>query len=338
MKDKALAIGVSSLEFTNILCSYYPKGIKEKFDIYLFVDDTKIDLDKLAGIFKEHDLDIFKNAQIIILNDLYDYYIKKHGYEGKPKEFLLSHGCLFKILMPIYLKEKFGVKRTLVSDDDVFILNDLSYMWDEYEEFGIKKENLFYIRNKDKYDVMDAFNEIFETDFTLEQMNGISINAGNIIYGEDPKLEYYFERFMKHPFIHHQYFNFTGYTSWTVEQRFHHFNIHRYLAEGRKVKFTDSKDLRLMQNRDKMMKAGTPPDKYLKVVVPSIIHYAIGVKKPLWLNDFLPGLEWRYGFKYEAKYELKDILYDKNWSPPSFKSIQKNGFILKKELKTKSVF
>ena len=52
MKDKALAIGVSSLEFTNILCSYYPRGIKEKFDIYLFVDDTKIDLDKLANIFK----------------------------------------------------------------------------------------------------------------------------------------------------------------------------------------------------------------------------------------------------------------------------------------------
>ena len=80
--------------------------------------------------------------KIIILNDLYDYYIEKHGYEGKAKDFLLSHGCLFKILMPIYLKEKFGVKRTLVSDDDVFILNDLSYMWDEYEEFGIKKENL----------------------------------------------------------------------------------------------------------------------------------------------------------------------------------------------------
>ena len=93
-----------------------------------------------------------------------------------------------------------------------------------------------------------------------------------------------------------------------------------------------------MQNRDKMMKAGTPPDKYLKVVVPSIIHYAIGVKKPLWLNDFLPGLEWRYGFTYEAKYELKNILYDKNWVPPSFKSIQKNGFNLKKDLKTNSVF
>ena len=147
MKDKALAIGISSLEFTNILCTYYPRGIKETFDIYLFVDDSKIDLIKLKGIFDEHDLDIFKNAQIVILKDLYNHYIQKHGYEGKSKEFLLNHGCLFKTLMPIYLKEKYGVKRTLVSDDDVFILNDLSYMWDEYEEFGIKKENLFYIRN-----------------------------------------------------------------------------------------------------------------------------------------------------------------------------------------------
>ena len=240
--------------------------------------------------------------------------------------------------MPIYLKEKFGVKRTLVSDDDVFILNDLSYMWDEYEEFGIKKENLFYIRNKDKYDVMDAFNEIFETDFTLEQMNALSINAGNIIYGEDPKLEYYFERFMKHPFIHHLYFNFTGYTSWTVEQRFHHFNIHRYLAEGRKVKFTDSKDLRLMQNLDKGMKAGTPDERYLKQVTPSIIHYAIGTKKPLWLRDFLPGLSWKFnGFQYQPKYELKDILYNKDWQPPSFKSVQKKGFGFETK-KIKSLF
>ena len=31
MKEHALAIGVSSLEFVNILLSYYPKGIKETF-------------------------------------------------------------------------------------------------------------------------------------------------------------------------------------------------------------------------------------------------------------------------------------------------------------------
>ena len=31
MKEHAFAIGVSSLEFTNILLSYYPKGIKEKY-------------------------------------------------------------------------------------------------------------------------------------------------------------------------------------------------------------------------------------------------------------------------------------------------------------------
>ena len=335
MKEHAFAIGVSSLEFTNILLSYYPKGIKEKFDIYLFVDDTKIDIEKLKGIFKEHKVKVFEESKIIILKDLYNYYVEKHGYEGKAKEFLFKHGCLFKILMPIYLREKYGVKRTYVSDDDVFVLNDLSYMWEEYEEFGYKKENLFYIRNKDKYEVLGAFNEIFETDFTLEEMNALSINAGNIIYGDDPKLEYYFERFMKHPFVHHMFFNFTGYTSWTVEQRFHHFNMHRYLAEGRKVDFLKSKDLRLMQCLDKDMKAGKPPEKYLKAVTPSLIHYAIGTKNPLWLNDFLPGLTWKYdGFLYEAKYELKDILYDKTWQPPSFKSVQKK----QKQTKVKSLF
>ena len=78
--------------------------------------------------------------------------------------------------MPIYLKEKFGVKRTLVSDDDVFILNDLSYMWDEYKEFGIKKENLFYIRNKDKHEVMAAFNEIFES-YYFKKITGIDTSS-----------------------------------------------------------------------------------------------------------------------------------------------------------------
>jgi hypothetical protein len=335
MKENALAIGVSSLEFVNILLSYYPKGIKETFDIYLFVDDSKVDIDKLKGIFKEHDIPIFKNAEIIILNDLYAYYTKKHNYEGKSKEFLYGHGCLFKTLMPIYLREKYGVKRTYVSDDDIFILNDLSYMWQEYEGYAIKKENLFYIRNKDKHEVVKAFNEIFESNFTLEELNALSINAGNILYAEDPKLEYYFERFMKHPFVHHHFFNFKGYTSWVIEQRFHHFNLHRYMAEGKKVDFLKSKDLRLMQCLDKMMKAGTPPEKYLKAVTPSLIHYAIGTKKPLWLNDFLPGLSWKFdGFQYEAKYELKDILYDKTWQPPSFKSVQKD----QKEMKLKSLF
>ena len=32
MKENALAIGVSSLEFVNILLSYYPKNINENFE------------------------------------------------------------------------------------------------------------------------------------------------------------------------------------------------------------------------------------------------------------------------------------------------------------------
>mgnify|MGYP001997434238 CR=1 FL=1 len=37
---------------------------------------------------------------------------------------MLTHGAMFKILMPIYLNEKFGVERTYTSDDDVFIKED----------------------------------------------------------------------------------------------------------------------------------------------------------------------------------------------------------------------
>ena len=46
---------------------------------------------------------------------------------------------------------------------------------------------------------------------------------------------YYFERFMKNEFAQHMFFDFEGYTSWTVEQRFHHFNVHRLMKEKMQV-------------------------------------------------------------------------------------------------------
>ena len=46
MKEHAFAIGVSSLEFTNILLSYYPKGIKENYeDFNKIVKSDGINLD-----------------------------------------------------------------------------------------------------------------------------------------------------------------------------------------------------------------------------------------------------------------------------------------------------
>jgi len=322
MKKNAVAIGVSSLEFMNILLTYYPKGIKETFDFYLFIDDTKVTSDQVNEVIGKHDIPSFKSAKHIIIRDLYDYYAEKHEYEGKAKEFLYNHGCLFKVLMPMYLKEKFNVNRTYVSDDDVFIFNDLSYMFTKYKEFGYKKENLFNLRNKDKYEVLGAFNEIFEVDFTLEQMNALSINAGNIIYGDDPKMEYYFKRYMNHPMVHHLFFDFEGYTSWTVEQRFHHWNFHRLMAEGRTVDILGPKDLRLMQNVNKKALANNEQPLYLRQVTPSLMHYAIGVKKPIFLRQFLRGIEWKFGFEYQPQYELKDILYDETWQPPAFKQVQ----------------
>jgi hypothetical protein len=321
--ENALAIGVSNREFMNILLTYYPKGVKETFDVYLFIDITRVTIDEIKAIIAEHDIELFNNATFIITREVYDYYTEKHGYEGKAKTFLYNHGALFKVLMPIYLAEKFGVKRTYTSDDDIFIFNDLSYMFTEYTEFAYKKENLFNFKNKDKYEVLAAFNEIFESDFTLDEMNALSLNCGNMMYTHDDKLEYYFKRFMNHPMAHHLFFNFVGYVSWTVEQRFHHFNIHRLMREGRAVDQLKSKDLRLMQNVDKEALANGIQPIYLKQVTPSLLHYAIGTKKPIFLRQFLQGIEWKFGFRYEPKYELKDILYDESWRPPAFKAIHK---------------
>jgi len=304
MKKNAVAIGTSNLEWINILLSYYPKDIQENFDIYMFVDTSKITINQVRHVIGNHNVPIFKKATFVDVRQLYKYYIEKHGYEGKAKEFLLTHGAMFKILMPIYLNEKFGVERTYTSDDDVFIFKDLSYLFNKYEGYAFKKENLFYLRNKDKYETLAAFNEMFESDFTLEQVNALSLNCGNLLYGIDPKLEYYFERFMKHSWSHHMYYDFEGYTSWTVEQRFHHFNIHRLLKEGHKVEPFKGEDLRLILSIGK-----NPPEKSLKSTVPSLLHYAVGKKKPDFLRSFLPGIEWRYGFKYEPQFELKDKLY-----------------------------
>jgi len=304
MKKNAVGIGVSNLEWINIMLSYYPKDIDENFDIYLFVDTTKVKLNQIRHVIGNHNIPIFKKATLIDVKQLYKYYIEKHRYEGKAKEFLLTHGAMFKILMPIYLNEKYKVERTYTSDDDVFIFKDLSYMFDKYKGYAFKKENLFTLRNKDKYETLAAFNEMFESEFTLEEMNSLSLNCGNMLYGVDPKLEYYFERFMKHAWSHHMYYDFEGYTSWTVEQRFHHFNIHRLMKEGKTVEPFVGDDLRLVLSIGK-----TPSDKSLKSKVPALLHYAVGKKKPDFLRSFLPGIEWRFGFLYNAQYELKGKLY-----------------------------
>jgi hypothetical protein len=112
--------------------------------------------------------------------------------------------------------------------------------------------------------------------------------------------------------------------------------LHRLRKEGRTVDLLKSKDLRLMQNIDKNALSSGEQPTYLKNVVPSLIHYAIGTKKPIWLRQFLPGIAWRFdGFQYQPKYELKDILYNKDWVPPKWKDVQKkikDGAIQKKSL------
>jgi hypothetical protein len=327
MKKNAFAIGVSNLEYMNIMMTYYPRGIQENYDIYLFVDNRKDIIDELKEMIARHNVPVFNNATIINVKDLYDHYQERYQYEGEAKNFMYNHGCVFKILMPQYLWEKYDVKKVYTSDDDVFILNDLSSCFDEYSGWAFKKENLFYLRNADKYKMIDEYNSMFGTSFKLEELNRESVNAGNVMYDYDPKFEEYVHNFISNQYVHHLYKNNPGYTSWTLEQRFQHFNLHRLKSEGVKTDFIKGKDLRLV-----LSIADEAPDKFLKNVTPSLLHYAVGVKKPFFLRQFLPGIAWKYnGLQYEPLYELSDILYNKDWEPTRFKQLDVSR-------KTKSVF
>lgn len=333
----ALAIGVSNLEYLNILLTYYPTENTETFDVYLLYDNVKVTEEQIREVIGNFNIDVFTDAVIIPIIDLYDYYTEKHNIDGMAKQMLYNHGCIFKILSPLYLNAKYGVDKTYISDDDVFIFKDLSYMFDKFQGFGFKKENLFSIRNSNRYLILNAFNDIFQTDFSLEHVNSLSLNAGNLMFTHDPKMEEFFLRFIYNPYVHHMYTNFKGYTSWTIEQRFQHFNLHRMKQEGYIVDQLESVDLRLVTQIDNEALEGGYIPKFLKKAVPALIHYAVGTKKPIFLRQFLQGIEWRTGIHYEPKYELKDILYDETWTPPSFKQVEaemkkRNSHI------TKSVF
>jgi superfamily II DNA or RNA helicase len=107
-KTNALVIGVSNLEFVIILLTYYPKGLKENFDVYLFIDNKKVTPEQVREVISNHNVELFNNATYVITNDVYDHYTQKFGYTGKAKDMLYKQGCIFKILAPTYLKEKFG--------------------------------------------------------------------------------------------------------------------------------------------------------------------------------------------------------------------------------------
>lgn len=319
MKTKnALAIGICNLEYTNILLTYYPKGLNENFDIYIFIDSAKIAIEELRSVISQHNIPIWNNAEYIVINDVYDHYQEKYQYNDRAKEFLYTHGALFKILMPCYLEEKFGVTKTYTTEDDTFIFKDLSNMFNDYEQFAYKKNTLFYFKSSHKYREHESFNQVFESDFSMEELNSFPVYSGNIVYSSDPKLEYYFNRYLNHPYIQHLFFDFKGYTSWTIEQRFQHLNYHRLKRDGYKVDSISPEDLRIYSAVIKDEEV-TEDYKLLKQKIPALVHYGIGIKKPIWLRNFIKGISWLYdGFMYEPKYELKDILYDTSWQPDKF--------------------
>lgn len=310
--NNVLAIGVSNRDYFNIMMSYYPKDITENYSIVLFVDNQNNILDDIKDLIKSHNIPGFNNAKIVVNSDLIIDYIKDQTLSESAQKVLIKNGLFFKIIVPVYIKKVYNTTRVFAIDDDIFILKDLSPLFDKYEGWAFKKENLFSLKNSDKHIIINQFNSIFGEDFKLKDLNAISLNSGTIMYDIDDDYVTHVNRFLENSFIQSISSNTVGFTAWTLEQRFQHFNMHYLMKHKSNVKLLDGSDIRLITNvgNDEI---GTT---YLKQATPYIIHYAIGVKKPMWLSKFLAGIAWKFNdFMVQPKFELKNILHNKDWVP-----------------------
>lgn len=316
--NNVLAIGVSNRDYFNIMMSYYPKHITENFNVVLFVDNQHNILDDIKDLIKFHNIPVFNRASIVINSDLVADYTKDHTLSDNAGRVLTDHGLFFKIIAPIYIKKIWGATRVFFVDDDIFILRDLSPLFDKYDGWAFKKENLFGLKNSDRHEMIKQFNFIFSEDFTLSELNAISLNSGTIMYDVDDDYITHVNKFLENTFMQNISFNVVGFTSWTLEQRFQHFNMHYLMKKQANVKLLDGTDIRLITNSGKE-EVGTT---YLKQSTPYIIHYAVGKKKPLWLSKFLIGIAWKFNdFIVQPKFELRNILYNKDWIPSQTKRL-----------------
>jgi len=328
--NNVLAIGVSNRDYFNIMMSYYPKDITENYSIVLFVDNQNNILDDIKDLIKSHNIPAFNNAKIVVNSDLVIDYIKEQTLSEAAQKALIENVVYFKIIVPIYIKKVYNTPRVFAIDDDIFILKDLSPLFDKYDGWAFKKENLFSLKNSDKHKIINQFNSVFNEDFKLEELNAISLNSGTIMYDIDDNYISHVNRFLENSIIQNISFNSVGFTAWTLEQRFQHFNMHYLMKNKHNVKLLDGSDIRLITNVGKE-ELGTI---YLKHATPYNINYAIGVKKPMWLSKFLVGIAWKFNdFIVQPKFELKNILHNKNWVPVRTKRVH-----IKKKDHIKPVF
>lgn len=320
-----LVVTVSSAELFNIMLTYYPKNIVENFTAFIVYDDVKNEniLNDIHTIIKEHDIPLFNNVTIINKDEIIDFYLSKYKCEGTDKKFLYQYPCHTQILIPAFIFDKFKITKLFTSDDDVLILRDLSYLFSNNIDFSAKKDSLYYLRTNGKYDILNAFNQIFNSNFTLDEINALPFFAGNLVLSYDDKLLDYFDRFLKSKYVQYMYYDHEGYTSWTISQRFFHFYMHKVMTYPDKTTKLMGPEMRFVLSLSALDKTGDGRE--FKQSVPTILHYAIGVKKPLFMRKFLPGIAWRYNdFQYQPKYEWHDILYNENWTPTKFSKVQKD--------------
>lgn len=313
-----LAIGISNKEFFNIILTYYPRENDETYSIVLFLDEHKVTVEEISDIINRHSIEAFKSAKIFYMKEILAHFDSKFpNLTTGDRNFLYAYNPNAKLILPIFLRDKFSTEKVYTLDDDVFIFKTLNSEFSH--DYAFKKETMFRLRGSLANETTKVFNSIFGTTFTIDELNKISLNSGTIVYNitKDSNYDQYVLRFIQSAFIQRVFYDYSGFTSWTLEQRFQHFNMHRLQNEFG-IDLLSAKEVNLTLGYDKHYRVDK---KYLVNVTPNLIHYACGVKKNLFLSQFLSGIEWVNGFKYIPLYELKETLYDFSYQPPKFKTL-----------------
>jgi len=296
-KNNSVVIGLCKYEYLNIILNYYPKDIKENFNLYLIVDTDKLDIDKVKSIISEYNINVFNNAILIKRKDILDYYIKLFNLDDDAINFLYNYGPSFKIPLYDYINKFYSLENLLVLDDDIFIFGDLNSLFinETYMYHTFKFDFLDKLKpTKRSYEIINEYNKIFNTDFTLESINTLTLNSGTVLLKSNPNILDNFLKFATNKYIQNLSKELNSQNKrYYFEQRFFHFYIHTL---NNKYAFFD-KCIMLFNK----VKVGSKNFGIRKM--PIVFHYAVGKQKNAFLKNMLTALEWKYG-KYIPKYEL----------------------------------
>ena len=292
---KNLIIIQNDMEMLDLLLFKYPKETKKDV-LFHFVNDTRF-VDQRKDIddrIKNSDCDIKYNYQVHDSKDINKDAIQKVELNNKlSKLFFANYRFNIQFAVPIYFSSR--VDKILMTDDDIVIYLDPSFLFDKYGDAIIQVPFNKYDPNNISPQ-FNAYKEVFNLDMTVEEYNKNTMGAGTFIYSFEDNFIDYFDRFYsnkilmqifeKHYKKYEDGYKNNGYVAKSFfADQFWNFYFKKMIKDRNKSLFFRDGDIRLILTR--LKNENWLPKKMLKT--PTIIHYAAGTKKKLYI-PFLKSL------------------------------------------------